>query len=326
MVYERRPMIIQKTTLSKSIDIVSEKEQYDACCKKILAEKIILAWIMKHTIDVYETYDVQEIAEKYIEGNPHIADVSVFPDETNAPRVIGTGIEDNSVNEGSVTYDIQFRAIMPNSFEIVEMIINVEAQNDFYPGYPLIKRGIYYCGRMISSQYGTVFIKSHYEKLKKVYSIWICTNPPKERSNTITEYSFIEINRVGAVNEDKENYDLMTAIMICLGNDDNNSDDDLLSLLDVLLSSGRKVEEKKYILENKFGIPMTEEMEGEVERMCNLSDGVERKGIEMGMKKGMEKGKIEAFCELVKDNLLPIEEAAKRAGISVEEFRRIVEQ
>ena len=33
-------------------------------------------------------------------------------------------------------------------------MINVEAQNDFYPGYPLVKRGIYDCSRMISPQYG----------------------------------------------------------------------------------------------------------------------------------------------------------------------------
>lgn len=26
------------------------------------------------------------------------------------------------------------------------------------PGYPLLKRAVYYCGRMISSQYGTVFV------------------------------------------------------------------------------------------------------------------------------------------------------------------------
>ena len=36
------------------------------------------------------------------------------------------------------------------------------------------------------------------------------------------------------------------------------------------------------ILENEFNIPMTETLETEVEHMCNLSDGVEQKGIEQG--------------------------------------------
>ena len=54
----------QRTTLSQSIDIVQQKAQYDAACKKVLAEKIILAWIMKHTMKEYADYDVWEIVER----------------------------------------------------------------------------------------------------------------------------------------------------------------------------------------------------------------------------------------------------------------------
>ncbi len=67
---------------------------------------------------------------------------------------------------------------------------------------------------MISSQYGTVFTKSHYEKIQKVYSIWICMNPPKKRNNTITEYSLTEKHRIGKVKEAEEYYDLMSAILL----------------------------------------------------------------------------------------------------------------
>lgn len=38
----------QKTTLLQSIDIVEQKERYDTACKKVFAEKIILAWFMKY--------------------------------------------------------------------------------------------------------------------------------------------------------------------------------------------------------------------------------------------------------------------------------------
>ncbi len=213
----RRRYMEQRTTLSQSISIAEQKAQYDTACKKVLAEKIIFAWIMKHTMSEYAKYDVREIAERYIVGEPNIAETSVLPDGANAPKVSGIGVEDSSVNEGTITYDIQFQAIVPETEEVVQMIINVEAQNDFYPGYPIVKRGIYYCARMISSQYGTVFTKSHYEKIKKVYSIWICMNPPKIRNNTITEYSLVEKNLFGNVKEEKEYYDLMTAVMICLG-------------------------------------------------------------------------------------------------------------
>ena len=167
---------------------------------------------------------------------------------------------------------------------------------------------------MISSQYGTVFAGAHYEKIQKVYSVWICMNPPARRKNTITEYSLNEKNIVGAVEEKEEYYDLITAVMICLGKEDEIQENGLLKLLDVLLSSDTTAEKKKAVLEKNFGIPMTKRMEGEVEYMCNLSDGVEQKGIQKGM--------ISTLCDLVRDNLLALEEAAKRANMSVEEFDR----
>ena len=320
----------QKTTLSQSIDIVVQKAQYDEACKKVLAEKIILAWIMKHTMKEYLEYDVREIVENFIVGDPMVAETKVLPDETNAPKIEGTGVEDTTVTEGSITYDIHFRAIVPTSKEVIQMIVNVEAQNDFYPGYPIIKRGIYYCARMISSQYGTVFTKSHYEKIQKVYSIWICMNPPKERSNTITEYSLTETNHIGKVKEKEEYYDLMSAIMVCLGKKEKETQHDLLRLLDVLLSADKKAKEKKEILENEFQIPMTEKMEAEVEYMCNLSDGVEQRGLEKGIKigieQGIEQGTLATLGGLVQDNLLSVDEAARRANMTVEKFQTKIEK
>lgn len=132
------------------------------------------------------------------------------------------------------------------------MILNVEAQNNFYPGYPIIKRGIYYCSRMISSQYGVEFTESHYEKIKKVYSIFICVNPPKYRENTINRYVIREENLIGNVAEKKENYDLLTAIMICLGHSGDDKYAGILKLLDVLLSSEREPEEKREFYKMTF--------------------------------------------------------------------------
>lgn len=180
----------KETVLSKNLQAAGDMAKYDAAVKCLLADKRILAWLLKSCVEEFREEDILKIADIYIEGEPQIAQVSVMPDETNASsKVRGTGVEDVTITEGTVTFDIRFEAILPKNGEMISLIINVEAQNEFYPGYPLIKRGIYYCSRMVSSQYGTVFTNSHYEKIKKVYSIWICTNPSKERENTITEYS-----------------------------------------------------------------------------------------------------------------------------------------
>ena len=173
----------EKTTMAQGLHSTDDSAGYDAACKRVLSEKAILARIMKACLAEYRDCSVRDIEEKYIEGQPQVSSVPVLPDEEGSV-ISGLDTEDKSVHEGTVTYDIRFRAIAPDSGELIGLIVNVEAQNDFYPGYPLTKRGIYYCCRMISSQYGREFTGSHYEKLKKVYSIWICMNPPKNAEDT----------------------------------------------------------------------------------------------------------------------------------------------
>ena len=133
---------------------------------------------------------------------------------------------------------------------------------------------------MISSQYGTVFTDSEYQKIKKVASIWICPNPPEYRKNTIASYSIQENNIVGTTNEKECNYDLITVVMVCLGGKDKENYDGLLKMLDVLLSEETEPADKKRTLQEEFGIVMTKKLEGDVMRMCNLSKGVYERAVD----------------------------------------------
>lgn len=267
------------TTIAKDIRTSGEEARYDSAVKNLLADRMILAWILKSCAAEFRDVEISEIAYRCIIGEPQVSEMPVMPDETNAvPKITGAGVEDVTLTEGTVVFDVYFDAVVPASGKSVRLIINVEAQNDFYPGYPLIKRSIYYCSRMISSQYGTVFVRSHYEKIKKVYSIWICMNPPKNRENTITGYSIREDNIVGEVKELPEYYDLITAVVICLGEPEGNAYEGVLKLLGVLLSDSMKASEKQKILEQEFDIPMTEKLERTVSEMCNLSEGVKERG------------------------------------------------
>ena len=302
-----------QNALSKIISTAGQKAAYDNVCKKLLAHKIILAWIMKNCLPEYRDCSVDEIAKQYIEGEPQISKTAVHQDEQTqtAPMIKGLNTEDATICEGTVTFDIRFNALVPRSGEMIRLIVNVEAQNDFYPGYPIIKRNVYYCSRMISAQYGTEFTNAHYEKIKKVYSIFICINPPKYRKNTINTYSIQEKNVIGNIRENKENYDLLTAVMICLGDKEKSADSGILRLLEVLLSSERAVEEKKQILENEYHIDMSTTMESEVSEMCNLSDGVERRGI----RKGILQGRREDIENLMKNLKWTYEQAMDALGI-----------
>lgn len=276
--------------LAKNITAAGDRANYDAACKRLLANKIILAWIMKSCLEEFQDFTVEEIADKYIEGSPQIAKIAVNPDEetdSKGEQIEGSKTEDSTMKEGTVTYDIRFYALVPQTAETIKLILNVEAQNNFYPGYPIIKRGLYYCSRMISSQYGVEFTDGHYEKIRKAISIWICADPPKYHENTITRYTVQEENIVGNTTEKRENYDLITAVIVCLGNAGDDKYTGILKLLDVLLSSERKPDEKKRILQDDFNIKMTKELESEVLLMCNLSKGIEEKGIKEGIKEGI---------------------------------------
>ncbi|MBR4026503.1 MAG: hypothetical protein IKJ01_02945 [Lachnospiraceae bacterium] len=316
-----------ETTIAKNIRIADDKAKYDEACKCLLSEKIILAWIMKSCLEEYKDYDVNEISEKYIEGTPQVSKVAVLPDETNASMIRGLNTEDTTMTEGTITYDIRFLAFVPNSKEKIQLIINVEAQNDFYPGYPLIKRGIYYCSRMISAQYGTEFEGSHYEKIKKVYSIWVCTTPPKKWQNSITRYIITEENMIGNVKQEKINYDLMTVILLCLGESKDKNYNGVLKLLDTLLSTDTNVQEKKQILREDFQIQMTQRLEREVTEMCNLSKGVEEKGRKKGIEQGKKQGVLVSIINLMKNMHLSELEAMNVLGISEieqEEYREML--
>ena len=81
-----------------------------------------------------------------------------------------------------------------------------------------------------------------------------------------------------------------------------------------LFHSTRAVPEK--ILEEEFGVAMNEELEREVLVMCNLSQGVKAEGINIG--------EMRMLVKLVRKGRVTIEEAAKDAGMTVEEFEKVL--
>ena len=86
---------------------------------------------------------------------------------------------------------------------------------------------------------------------------------------------------------------------------------------DSLFHSTRVTTEKKKILEEEFGVAMNEELEREVFVMCNLSQGVKAEGINIG--------EMRMLVQLVRDGDLKIERAAEKAKMTVEQFKKMME-
>ena len=59
--------------LAHAITQTEYDSSYDKAAKKLLANKQILAQIMKNCVNEYSACSVDEIAEKYIEGTPEVA-------------------------------------------------------------------------------------------------------------------------------------------------------------------------------------------------------------------------------------------------------------
>ena len=264
----------------------------DEACKRVLAEKIFLARIMKGCVEEYRDCPIDDIINKYIEGEPEIGET---PTHRDSEKIIGSDTEDASLRESTIHYDLRFNATAPGEDGLISLIINIEAQRRFDPGYPLVKRGLYYCCRLISAQYGTEFDHSHYEKIKKVYSIWLCLNSPAEWRNTITEFRVSQNNLVGTASEKHENFDLLRTIIVCPG--DNSEPGSVLRLLRVLFSDRMRYGEKEDILESEFNIDLRGDVREEVLQMCNISYGIAEENYNEGWQGGMNKGRREGVDE-----------------------------
>lgn len=325
-----------ENSLARELTIAESKIQYDEQVKKVLAEKEILAWILKNVTKEFSDMSIEKI-QTLIEDEPKISEVRVNPGETNAEvcraggevciaerdekrsRITGLSNEDKVPEEGVIYYDIRFQAFYPLESRYVKVIMNVEAQKSYYPGYRIPTRGIFYCARMLSAQLDTEFTIPEYDGLKKVYSIWVCMNAPDYIGNAISMYSIKKEDFISGIVESDLAYDKLAVVQICLS-EKQESETDFLKMLNVLLSKSKRAEEKKRILETEFQIKMNQRLKKEVNVMCNLSDWVEEEGI--------KKGEYNKMCEVIQklQKRMSVEEIAEVIEEPVETVREIIEK
>ena len=152
---------------------------------------------------------------------------------------------------------------------------------------------------MIFSQRGKEFTGNNYNDIKKVYSIWICANSPNYAKNTVTGYKLMQEKIFGDF-QASPRYDILDVIFVCLGDPNDKEIPDFLSMLSSTLNDHIPSIQKKKILQDNFGIPMTRELEKEVDEMCTLADAIEERGIEKGIEKGIEQGTIQTSIDNAK--------------------------
>ena len=261
------------------------KAKYDQTMLNVLSDKQVLAWILKRFVSEYEHLPLEEIETKYIE--PETILVSKAGVSRDSSGIKGLLEKDSTQTEGTVYYDIVFQAYYPgNEEEKIGLYINLEAQADYYPGYPLEMRGIYYGARRLTSQLKQINRETNYGCLQKVYSIWLCVgNVPAYESDTVTLYDISKNDIIGSVKRNKDFYDLINVVIIRL-NDEAAPEDNTMKMLQTLFSNQLSKQEKLHALE-KLGMRINDSLEKGVGGSMNLSDYVELKGIEKGRRDGI---------------------------------------
>ena len=295
------------TALASDIEKENLFIQYDKSIKKVLANKPILARILKFTVHELYTLSLQQI-ESCIDGNSvMIGQTFVEPGLSN-PKII----------------------------------INIEAQRKSNPGYSIVNRGIFYTARLLYAQLNTEFTNNgsnsaQYDNMKKVYSIWICMDCPEDKKDSIVSYSLKpEILYQGNNNLNIDyTYDYVGVVIVHLSGNPEYSQNQLIAMLDTLLSE-MDVKTKKQKLQEEFQLPMTVEIDQEVSDMCNLSLGLwekamnegqiagERKGMLLGEKKGRlegeRSGKLGNLRNMLLDGLTTIDKLRATGRYTSEEL------
>ena len=325
-------MVDTPTALASDIEKENLFIQYDKSIKKVLANKPILARILKFTINELSTLSLQQI-ESCIDSNSVMLGQTFVEPGLSNPKIISKQLEDDISGEGRIVYDLRFEVNLPDG-EKTKIIINIEAQRKSNPGYSIVNRGIFYIARLLSAQLNTEFTNNgsdsaQYDNMKKVYSIWICMDCPEDKKDSIVSYSLkpeILYQGNNHLNIDYT-YDYISVVVVHLSGNPECSQNQLIGMLDTLLSE-MDVKTKKKKLQEEFQLPMTVEIDQEVSDMCNLSLGLweeavtegRLQGVREGRLEGERKGRLESLRDMILDGLTTIDKLRATGRYNSEEL------
>jgi hypothetical protein len=227
-------------------------------------------------------------------------------------RVVGLNTENSEINEGLVRFDIIFYVRMKDG--LTQIIVNVEAQQKNPTEYNILNRAIFYVCRMVSSQKERDFVKTNYDDIKRVVSIWICLNM---KENSMNHYHLTNDVLIGNQKwEGKE--DMISIVLLGLSNELPEHDEkyELHRLLGALLSKSLTQNEKLNIIGNEYDIPLEDEFRKELGSMCNLSQGI----VE-----DTERETTERIIMSMYDNGIAVEKIAVIVKKNVDEVQAIIE-
>ncbi|MCX4378089.1 MAG: hypothetical protein OSJ61_18250 [Lachnospiraceae bacterium] len=302
------------TEIKNAVSAADEDAQYDEKAKRLLGNKIILAHILVKTIDEFKGMNPNDVVS-YIEGEPFISMVPVEPGLTNiekeksGQRIVGLNTENAEIHEGLIRFDIIFYVRMKDG--ISQVIVNVEAQKDEPTSYHILNRAVFYVSRLVSSQKERDFVKTNYNDIKRVFSIWVCMNMDENSM----DYVHLTDDKLLGSYPWKGGLDLLNIVLIGIANELPEHDDkyELHRLLSTLLSMELSVDEKLGIMEKEYSIAVDDRIREDVSAMCNLSQGIRDNTLAEVIMTMHEKGYTSVqIAEIVKKTIEEVEAVIKK--------------
>ena len=302
------------TEIKNAVSAADKDAQYDEKAKRLLGNKIILAHILVKTVDEFKGMNPKDVVS-YIEGEPFISVVLVEPGLTNAEqkkdgqRIVGLNTENAEINEGLIRFDIIFYVRMKDG--ISQVIVNLEAQKDEPTGYHILNRAVFYVSRLVSSQKERDFVKTNYNDIRRVFSIWVCMGMDE---NNMAYVHLSKDDLLGSYPW-KGRLDLLNIVLIGIANELPEHDEkyELHRLLSTLLSMELTVDEKLGIMETEYSIHADEKIREDVSAMCNLSQGIKDNTL------------VDVIINMYENNFT-IDQIALATKKSVEEVKAIIEK
>lgn len=254
------------------------KATQDSDAKWILRHRGVLAKILQYAVPEFHGLRAEEIREMIAPDSIKIGEIPVDSDfaHLNAADLV-------RLHEKPITFDVFLRDTKYN------LMIDIEPQNKYSPGYSLLKRGQYYLSRMLSSQLSPTEA-TDYNSLRKCYSIWLCFDILSNYDSELAgEYHFKtvctqhpkDVNVTSMCSQ----ADLMELIILRAGGK-NKTTESLLWLITALFRDSSRVDD--YLRYD----PEAVNIEREATSMCSMYD--------VGVNNGRAEGKLKKAISTVK--------------------------
>ncbi len=284
-----------------------EIDDYDGYCKRQLSRKAVLARLLKDYLPECAPFTVDEIERCSLSSLPHdTASSYSHSNDSMEELVSGLATDASDIGAGTSKLDLLFRIQPPSTEDSAAVMVNIEPQDSWRLPYPLMARSAFYCARILSQQKGIEFLNSDYGRLKKVYSIWILTSPPKALRGTITCTRLGWKETVGTAAKSIERlfgtFDYFNTVVVGLNGYDRDCSESSIPLLDAVLSKTMETEERLRIIRDGYGISDSG-IEREVHRMGSLGMQMVLEALQEGENKGLKKGLSQGRASSLLDSI-----------------------